>query len=100
MIDGNILHIYDFNEVHNNHGCIINKRTEYEPSLLVAAEGRCDSQCRQYAMQHSEHVGQHDGTPHDGALSAQRYIAIVHKNNNKLNHTAWRNKTKKVQKKF
>ena len=28
------------------------KRTECERSLLVAAEGRCGSQCRQYAMQH------------------------------------------------
>ena len=51
---------------------INNKRTECEPSLLVAAEGRCGSQCRQYAMQHSEHVGQHDGMPRDEALSAQR----------------------------
>ena len=29
--------------------------------------GRCNT------MQHSEHVGQPDGTPHDEALSAQRY---------------------------
>ena len=50
-----------------------NKRTECEPSLFVAAEWRCGSQCRQCEMQHSEHVGQHNGTPHDdGALSAQR----------------------------
>ena len=58
--------------IYNVYRQWINKRTECEPSLLVAAEGSCGSQCRDNAIQHSEHVGQHDGTPHDGALSAQR----------------------------
>ena len=52
-------------------------------------------------MQHSKHVGQHDGTPHDGALSAQRNRYLVHNNEEQTYHTARRksNKTKKMFKK-
>ena len=35
-------------------------------------------------MQQSEHVGQYDGTPHDGALSAQRYLQLFWNYNNEL----------------
>ena len=59
---------------------------------------------RQYAMQHSEHVGQHDGdAAWKGAIGAAEQI--VHNNNNKLITQQGESQTKlkkfkKVLKKF
>ena len=36
------------------------------------------------AAQHSEHVGQHDGTPQDGALAIGAAEQLVYNNNKKL----------------
>ena len=80
----------------------MNKRTKCEPSQLVAAEGRCGSQCSQYisnaAQRACRSVWRDDAWRGDIGAAVQ----LVHNNNNKLIAQQGENwtKVKKFKKSF
>ena len=64
------------------------KRTEREPSQLIAAEGRCSRQCSQYAMQHSKECCLHNIVKH--SPDTWRVEKAFNNNNNNINSNLWK----------